>query len=137
MQSTCGYDPNTDDAENKYGSALYPKFEGAIGPPNYGVQLLISDSCADTPLRARPVPNEVNVQMVASWIDKCRKEHGPNCKDSYLAIRDHPSITADFLVINVVRKYLTPIPETDAKYVCINLLPADPESSSAHPANAS
>ncbi|KAM7218352.1 heterokaryon incompatibility domain containing protein [Rhypophila decipiens] len=119
MQSTCEYDPNTDDADDKYGSALYPKFKGAINPSNYGVQLF-GDSCADTPLRARPVPNEVDVQMVAGWIDKCRKEHGQNCKDSYLAIGHHPSTTPGFLVIDVVQKCLTPIHKTDAEYVALS-----------------
>jgi len=120
MQSTCEYDPNTDNTENKYGSALYPKFKGALSPSNYGVQLLAGEPSADTPLRARAIPEEVEVQMVASWIEKCKKEHGPNCKDSYLAIGDHPSTIPGFLVIDVAQKCLTPIPETDAEYVTLS-----------------
>jgi Heterokaryon incompatibility protein (HET) len=105
MQNTFEYDPATDEAEEQYGSGLHPRLKGAIGSSNYGVQL-VDERTTTKLLRARSVPEKVDMARIKSWIKKCRDEHGPGCADTYLATADHPSHIRGFVVIDVVRKCL-------------------------------
>ncbi|KAK0724570.1 heterokaryon incompatibility protein-domain-containing protein [Lasiosphaeris hirsuta] len=109
MQNAFEYDPNADGAEAKYGSALYPKFKAATGSSNYGVQL-VDDAATTVPLRGRAISDEVDMERVASWIRRCREEHGPRCVEGYLAAADHPIGVPGFFVIDVNRKCLTTLP---------------------------
>ncbi|KAK3343477.1 heterokaryon incompatibility protein-domain-containing protein [Lasiosphaeria hispida] len=110
MQNAFEYDPNAADAEAKYGSALYPKFKAATGSSNYGVQLVDDAAAVPVPLRARAISDEVDMERVASWIRRCREEHGPRCVEGYLAVADHPIRVPGFFVIDVNRKCLTTLP---------------------------
>jgi hypothetical protein len=108
LQNITEYDPETGDAENKYGSGLYPKVAGET-PSNYGVQL-IDEAQSGRLLRGRMIPRRMDVPRMTTWISMCRQQHGERCMGSELAIGDHPSSISGFLVIDVRAKCLVGLP---------------------------
>ncbi|KAJ4319451.1 hypothetical protein N0V84_006354 [Fusarium piperis] len=117
MQNTWEYDSITDNSDDLFGSAIYPKLKGD-GQMSYGVQLL-DEAMVDRPLRARVVPSQMDTAKMKTWIQKCQAEHGDSCSDSYLTMGSHPSALLGFMVINVVTKCLTE-PPPQAKYVALS-----------------
>jgi len=118
LQNTFEYDPASDEAQELYGSGLYPRLEGTTTSSNYGVQL-VDDAGTTKPLRARLIAETVDFRWVQSWIHKCRDDHGPYCVDAYLTAAAHPIDVTGFMVIDIERKCLSRLPE-EADYLALS-----------------
>jgi hypothetical protein len=78
LQNTFEYDPITNEAEMKYGSALYPVLTIPGATQSYGIQLIDEPSTTDI-LRGRMVGKTVDLERVRSWITACKEKHGQKC----------------------------------------------------------
>ncbi|UJO21758.1 uncharacterized protein CLAFUR5_09102 [Fulvia fulva] len=85
-QNTYDWQPDdeTEGVEDKFGSALYPCFEGVR--QDYGIQL-IDDADTDGFLRGRLVGEELDVDLMRKWMDRCKTQHAWRCERTFLTPR--------------------------------------------------
>ncbi|KAF2456109.1 heterokaryon incompatibility protein-domain-containing protein [Lineolata rhizophorae] len=116
-QNNTEYDPITAESETYYGSALYPKLNKAGSTESHAIQLVDGGGDGTGPasgsrgfLRGRSLAEHVDLDMARGWLGRCRKEHGQSCVKTYLNIPAHPAQLPGFLVIDVQKYCLVPLP---------------------------
>lgn len=119
MQSSQEYDPYGTASEDMYGSALFPRL-GVDGTHNtYSVQL-VEEYDTDGFLKGRAIPDTISPQMLRGWLDRCGREHGPDCNSVALGMPPEPGALQDhFLVVDVEQKCLVKLPKEE-KYIALS-----------------
>ena len=120
-QNTNDYQPDgeTEDAETLFEAALYPCFGEEGGREDYAIQL-IDDKNSSGFLRGRLVDDAIDVKLVASWIDRCKAQHGEQCARRSVDIRQFlPATLEHLLVIDVEALCLRKLPR-DAQYAALS-----------------
>lgn len=117
-QNNQEYDPDSSEAEDLYGSGLYPrlKVEGSHG--DHCVQLMDASTTKGF-LRGREIPETIDPDMIKRWMERCAKLHGEDCKQSFLRVGPHPASSMNLMVIDVNKKCLVNMP-SGAKYVALS-----------------
>jgi hypothetical protein len=117
-QNNGEYDPESDEAENLYGSGLYPRLKVDGSGTDHCIQL-VDEASTDGFLRGRAIPESIDTKMIQGWMRRCTEMHGDDCKESYFQVAPHPAVTMEFTVIDVRAECLVNIPST-AKYVALS-----------------
>jgi Heterokaryon incompatibility protein (HET) len=99
-------------------SALFSNFENSKN--RYHCIQLVDDAGTAGYRRARRVSDHINIGMLQGWLDRCIREHDPSCKETGLAVSNHPNTGAvPFLVIDVAENRLAKLP-LEAKYATLS-----------------
>ncbi|KAI9684288.1 MAG: hypothetical protein M1822_005761 [Bathelium mastoideum] len=77
-QRNAEYDPAEDEAENLYGSGLYPQLEDPDSQTSYCIQL-VDDPATRVLLRGRSVHKRIDPEMIRNWITACKRSHAAAC----------------------------------------------------------
>jgi hypothetical protein len=125
-QNTYDYEPDdeTDNVEDLFGSALYPCFGADDRRKDYGIQL-IEEKNTDGFLRGRLVGDDIDMNVVKRFIERCQRLHGDHCASR----SSHMSPTSarhleEFVVIDVVSLCLRKLP-ADASYAALSYVWGD------------
>ncbi|KAI8625947.1 HET-domain-containing protein [Xylariaceae sp. FL1651] len=110
FQNVTEYDPATEDAEDMYGSALYPSLKDEPSRLGYGIQL-VTPPGESRLLRARAVSPSLDIDFIKASISRCLTQHGIRCVATSLSVREQPSSAPGFWVIDTTRKCLEILPE--------------------------
>lgn len=117
--------------------ALYPVKKGeSVSPQHVGIQLVDLDDSAFPQChgQSRVIPETADLPLIKSWISRCEREHGPSCRPSSLATRDHPSRIPGFVVIDVKKQCVVPFPP-GRQYVALSYVWGHTNYPSASKAN--
>ena len=117
-QNNQEYDPDSSEAEDLYGSGLYPTLEVEGIHGDHCIQLMDASTTKGF-LRGREIPETIDPDMIKGWMERCTKLHGEDCKQSFLGVGPHPAISMDLMVIDVNKKCLVNMP-FGAKYVALS-----------------
>jgi hypothetical protein len=89
------YDPATEDADDMYGSALYPRLKDEHSLMNYGIQLVTPPGESKF-LRARAVSPSLNIEFIKTSISRCHTQHGISCVATFLSVTEQPFPVSGF-----------------------------------------
>lgn len=120
-QNTNDYQPDggSEDVETLFEAALYPCFGEEGSREDYGIQL-IDDKNSSGFLRGRLVEDAIDMNTVASWIDRCKAQHGEGCARGSVDISPLSNATlGHLLVIDVEKLRLCKLPR-DAQYAALS-----------------
>lgn len=122
-QTNDEYDPDSDEAENFYGSGLYPQLRKDGSHTDHCIQL-VDEPSTDGFLRGRLIPESIDAEAIRGWLRKCAEKHGKDCKLTYLQIAPHPAASTEFMVIDVTMECLVNLP-SDESYVALSYVWGD------------
>ena len=117
-QNNYEYDPESNEAEELYGSGLYSRLKVEGSNTDHCIQL-VDEASTDGFLRGRMISESIDAEMIQGWMQRCTEMHGDDCKLSYIQVAPHPAVTMEFLVIDVNKECLVNMPST-AKYVALS-----------------
>jgi hypothetical protein len=113
MQNNMEYspNPNKDDVEDCYGSALYPQLRKGDRSLDYCIQLVDKPS-TDAFLRGRLISDAIDPQMILGWYQRCKEEHGESCRWAHIETNPHLALKKKFTVIDVATDCLVDVTST-------------------------
>lgn len=111
-QNIYEYEPETDEAQDSYGSGLYPELKIEGSNTDHCIQL-VDEASTDGFLRGREIPETIDPEMIQGWMQRCMKMHGHDCIPSHLEVAPHPAATMEFMAIDVHKECLVNILPTD------------------------
>jgi hypothetical protein len=112
------YDPESNEAEDLYGSGLYPRLKVENSHSDHCIQL-VDEASTKSFLRGRELPESIDPEMIQGWLQRCSEMHGEDCTQSYLQAAPHPAATMEFMVIDVNKECISNMP-SGAKYVALS-----------------
>jgi hypothetical protein len=118
LQTNDEYDPDSDEAENFYGSGLYPRLRIDGSYTDHCIQL-VDDPTTNGFLRGRLIKESIDTKAIRGWLQRCAEKHGKDCKPTYLQIGPHPAANTEFTVIDVNMECLVSMPP-DESYVALS-----------------
>jgi len=99
LQINGEYNPDSDEAENFYGSGPYPRLRIDGSYTDHCIQL-VDDPSTNGFLR-RLIKESIDTKAIRGWLQRCAEKHGKDCKPTYLQIGSHPAADTEFMVIDV------------------------------------
>jgi hypothetical protein len=117
-QNNDEYEPDSEEAENFYGSGLYPQLRKDGSHTDHCIQL-VDERSTDGFLRGRLILESIDAEAIRGWLRRCAEKHGRDCKPTYLRMASHPAAMTEFLVIDVTMDCLVNLPSDD-DYVALS-----------------